>query len=146
MEIRSAHPDDHAVIAALWYESASKMDGGAPRLDDPNSLIERITRDLANGWNLEVAVINGRVVGFLATLPKEDTLDQLFVAPDAQRRGIGAALLAQAKRQLPRGFTLRTPVTNLGGHRFYERHGLRVLRDAPHPYTGATVRYFEWSQ
>lgn len=146
MEIRSAQPDDYQIIAAIWYESASQMDGGAPILDHPSTLIGRIVSSLANGWSLKVAVVDGHIVGLLATIPKECVLDQLFVAPKAQRQGIGAALLDQAKRQLATGFTLRTPATNIAGHRFYERHGLRAIKDAAHPVTGALVRYFGWRQ
>lgn len=142
MDIRTAQPEDYETIAVIWYESASQMDGGAPILDHPDTLVERITSSLANGWSLKVAVINGKIVGLLATIPKDSVLDQLFVSPAAQRRGIGAALLEEVKRQLPMGFTLRTPATNLAAHRFYERHGLFAVEDAAHPLTGAPVRHF----
>lgn len=146
MEIRPAQPDDYEIIAAIWYESVSQMDGGAPILDHPSALVGRIISSLADGWDLKVAVIDGDIVGLLATIPNDRILDQLFVAPRAQHRGIGAALLDQAKRQLSSGFTLRTPTTNLAAHRFYERHGLLVIRDAKHPVTGAPVRYYGWQQ
>ncbi|TCM16564.1 acetyltransferase (GNAT) family protein [Novosphingobium sp. PhB165] len=144
MEIRLAQPNEYKTIAAIWYESASLMDGGAPALDDPRTLLDRIS--IENGWCLNVAVVDGHIVGLLATIPEQGILDQLFVAPDAQRQGIGAALLDEAKRQLATGFTLRTPVTNAAGHRFYERHGLRVVEDTAHPITGAAVRCFGWKQ
>ena len=146
MEIRAAQAEEFETIAAIWYASASQMDGGAPVLDDPSTLVDRIVSSLADGWNLTVAIVDERIVGLLATIPKDCVLDQLFVAPEAQRQGIGAALLDQAKQQLATGFTLRTPVTNIGGHRFYERHGLRVISDAAHPVTGAAVRCFGWHQ
>lgn len=144
MEIRTAQPEDYEAIAAIWYESASQMDGGAPILDHPDSLVGRIVSSLADGWSLKVAVVDGKIVGLLATIPKDNVLDQLFVTPEAQRRGIGAALLDEAKRQLPAGLTLRTPATNLAAHRFYERHGLIAIEDAVHPVTGAPVRHFGW--
>lgn len=146
MEIRTAQPEDYETIAAIWYESASQMDGGAPILDHQNTLVGRIISSLANGWNLKVAVVDGKIVGLLATIPKHQIVDQLFVTPKAQRRGVGAALLDEAKRQLPMGLTLRTPVTNLAAHRFYKRHGLFAIKDAPHLVTGAPVRYFGWRQ
>lgn len=146
MEIRLAQPDEYETIAVIWYESASLMDGGAPALDDPSTLPARIIESIENGWCLNVAVVDGHIVGLLATIPEQRILDQLFVAPDAQRQGIGAALLDEAKRQLLTGFTLRTPATNAAGHRFYERHGLRVVEDTAHPITGAPVRCFGWKQ
>ncbi|GLV27654.1 N-acetyltransferase [Sphingobium sp. TomTYG75] len=146
MDIRTAQPEDYETIAAIWYESASQMDGGAPILDHPNTLVERIISSLANGWSLKVAVVDRKIVGLLATIPKDNVLDQLFVTPEAQRQGIGAALLDEAKRQLPMGFMLRTPATNLAAHRFYEQHGLFAIEDAAHPVTGTPVRHFGWQQ
>jgi GNAT superfamily N-acetyltransferase len=146
MEIRLAQRDEYEAIATVWYESASQMDGGAPALDDPSTLSDRIVRSIETGWCLHVAVVDGHIVGLLATLAEDRILDQLFVAPNAQRQRIGAALLDVAKQQLATGFTLRTPVTNVAGHRFYERNGLRVIQDTTHPITGAPVRCFGWQQ
>ena len=144
MQIRSAQPGQYKDVAAIWYASAREMDGGAPPLDSPDSLVDRIMGSLARGWDLKVAIVDGRIAGLLATIPHDYVLDQLFVTPEAQCKGIGAALLNEAKSQLPEGFTLHTPVTNIAGQRFYERHGLRVLRDAAHPVNGAPIRYYEW--
>jgi GNAT superfamily N-acetyltransferase len=146
MQIRPAQPSEYETIAAIWYESASAMDGGPPALDDPSTLPARILKGIESGWCLNIAVVDGHIVGLLATFPERRILDQLFVAPDAQRQGIGAALLDEAKRQLATGFTLRTPLTNAAGHRFYQRHGLLVLEDKAHPITGAPVRCFGWAQ
>ena len=114
--------------------------------DSPSTLLERINMNITSGWRLEVATINGRIVGFIATKPTHKTLDQLFVSPEAQACGVGAILLDRAKQQLAPSFTLRTPVTNVAGQRFYERHGLRAIRDGPHHVSGDMVRYFEWRQ
>jgi ribosomal protein S18 acetylase RimI-like enzyme len=50
------------------------------------------------------------------------------VEPDVTGRGIGSALLDQAKTRRPDGFRLWTFQQNEGARRFYERHGLRVIR------------------
>jgi GNAT superfamily N-acetyltransferase len=67
-------------------------------------LLARILKGIENGWCLNVAVVDGHIVGLLATFPERRILDQLFVTPDAQRQGIGSALLDEAKRQLATGF------------------------------------------
>jgi GNAT superfamily N-acetyltransferase len=54
-------------------------------------------------------------------------LNHLYVEPGEQRRGIGTALLKQAKGRLPSGFRLWTFQRNEGARRFYERHGFRVV-------------------
>lgn len=72
-----------------------------------------------------VAEADGRAVGFLAL--GADVLEQLYVLPDFQRRGIGSNLLAVAKRLRPEGFRLYVFQRNDGARRFYERHGLHLL-------------------
>lgn len=63
----------------------------------------------------------GEVVGLLVL--RDDWIDQLYVDPDLTGRGIGARLLALAKRERPHGLHLWTFVSNQAAQRFYERHG-----------------------
>jgi GNAT superfamily N-acetyltransferase len=69
---------------------------------------------------------DGTVLGFFAL--GDAMLNYLYVEPGAAGRGIGSALLAHAKKRRPAGFTLWTFQQNAGARRFYERHGLRVIR------------------
>ena len=73
-----------------------------------------------------VAEADGRVVGFASL--GDGVLRHLYVHPDAQRRGAGAALLARAKRRRPEGFTFWVFQQNAGARRFYEAHGCRCVR------------------
>jgi putative acetyltransferase len=84
-----------------------------------------------------VAEEDGRVVGFVAMVHGDsdhaatdggDIVAHLYVHPDRHRRGIGSALLDEAKRRLPAGFRLWVFQQNDGARRFYERHGLAVIR------------------
>jgi GNAT superfamily N-acetyltransferase len=52
-----------------------------------------------------------------------DWVDQLYVDRAHTGRGIGAALLGQAKRERPHGLRLWTFASNVRAQRFYERHG-----------------------
>jgi len=58
----------------------------------------------------------------------EDWVDQLYVLPYAQRRGIGAALLQIAKSQATT-LSLWTFQRNEDARRFYERHGFIAIEE-----------------
>lgn len=75
--------------------------------------------------------LNGRRVGFVVLRPLDGglLLDHLYVTPDAQGRGIGAAVLerifAEADR---RGEALRVgALKQSDSNRFYERHGFELV-------------------
>ena len=55
------------------------------------------------------------------------SIEQLYVRPGWQGRGIGSRLLALAKERRPRGFQLFAFQVNEVGRRFYERSGLTVV-------------------
>jgi len=60
------------------------------------------------------------LVGLIAF--REDWIDQLYVLPNAQRRGVGTALLQVAQRAFPR-LDLWTFQRNAPARRFYEARG-----------------------
>jgi len=68
-----------------------------------------------------LAAISGAVVGMLVARPGD--LDQLYVAPDAQGRGVGSRLVERAKALSPGGLGLYTFQVNARARRFYVRHG-----------------------
>jgi GNAT superfamily N-acetyltransferase len=67
-----------------------------------------------------------RLLGIIAF--REDWIDQLYVLPDAQGRGVGSALLDIAKRQATE-LSLWTFQRNEGARRFYERHDFSPVRE-----------------
>ena len=54
-------------------------------------------------------------------------LNNLYVLPDCQGRGIGGALLSEVKAHAPEGVKLWTFEPNEGAIRFYERHGFVTI-------------------
>jgi chorismate mutase/ribosomal protein S18 acetylase RimI-like enzyme len=73
-------------------------------------------------WLAEVA---GVAAGYARMTPV--WLDDLYVAPDAQRTGVGSALLDLAKAQRPAGFCLWVFESNEPARGFYRRHDLVEL-------------------
>jgi GNAT superfamily N-acetyltransferase len=68
-----------------------------------------------------VAEDGDRIVAVLAL--HDDEVDQFYVAPGEQRRGIGDAMLAHAKRLRPAGLRLWAFQRNAPARRFYEARG-----------------------
>jgi ribosomal protein S18 acetylase RimI-like enzyme len=105
----------------------------------------RIPVELASGWKVFVGIDAGnRLAGFLALKPDVGQLDQIFVAPTAQRQGVGRALSGFAKRQMPNGIWLRTDSDNVGACRFYERFGFRRGEVGVHPTLGHRTVIYRW--
>jgi ribosomal protein S18 acetylase RimI-like enzyme len=92
---------------------------------------------------VRIVLENGRPVGYLAVLDEGDyvVLDEVVVAPDAQRRGLGTALVGEVLEDAARrGLPVRLSVlVNNPARRLYERLGFRVT-GTEHP----RVR-MEWS-
>ena len=77
----------------------------------------------------------GRVVGFVSLLGNE--VGGLFVHPNAQRRGVGRALVDRA-RELKGSLELDVFERNSTGRAFYARYGFVEIGRHVHPGTGET--------
>jgi GNAT superfamily N-acetyltransferase len=90
---------------------------------------------------LWVAEVNGVAVGFMAIVG--DFIDQLYVDPDHQRRGVGHALIEHARQLSPSGLRLFTFQSNANGRAFYEKEGFAVAKFgvSPPPESEPDVEY-----
>jgi ribosomal protein S18 acetylase RimI-like enzyme len=129
---------DFAAVTEIWLESSRSM--GIPLPVSLDDLRARWPRELAAGWQVHIARDGGKVVGFLAL--KDGKVDQLFIAPDCQGRGIGKKLLDLAKMELPGGFWLTTAALGRA-EKFYRREGLVRGETSRHRFGHEVVRY-EW--
>lgn len=88
--------------------------------------------------DVDVAELDGRVVGLMVVRRAflfGDYLETLAVAPDAQRRGVGRALLTHAETRAfgrSQNFFLCVSDFNAAGRAFYERCGYTVVGLLPH--------------
>jgi putative acetyltransferase len=69
---------------------------------------------------------NQELVGIIAF--REGWIDQLYVLPSLQGRGIGTALLRIAQSRFP-SLSLWTFQRNAAARRFYERHGFTLVKE-----------------
>jgi GNAT superfamily N-acetyltransferase len=125
MKLRPYLADDQGALIDLWYESWRSVGLRTPNVTRAD-LAKRVPGDLGIRWTVTVAEIDGQLVGFLAVCLLEERLDQLFVLPEAQRRGIGSELLNVAKQQMPNEFWLSTQPNNYHARSFYERKGMSI--------------------
>ena len=106
----------------------------------------RIPLEIEKGWSLFVVDRDGTIVAMLALhLPKK-YLDQLFVAPEHQGRGLGRYLLAFTRLQLPNEIFLRCVRENEKAWRWYEREGFIFEMEQVEPMTGFVMKYYRWEK
>ena len=72
-----------------------------------------------------------QVLGLLAL--RDDLIDQLFVAVDRQRLGVGSALLAKARERSPDQLRAYTFQKNGPARAFYEKHDFKIVRSGISP-------------
>jgi predicted N-acetyltransferase YhbS len=123
VELRQGRPDDVPAAlavqkAAFTVEASLYQDPDLPPLRESEA---DIVADLASSrWF--VALLDGRLVGSVRVRPVH--IARLSVAPDAQRRGIGAALLTLAETAAPAEEALLfTGHLSAGNLRLYARAG-----------------------
>jgi len=122
--VRGARSGDVDDIAELFERSFGTL-GFLPMLhtlEEHRAFFARVVAE-REVWVWEE---EGAVRGFIAL--GDATVDHLYVEPGMSGRGIGSALLDQAKTRRPDGFSLWTFQQNEGARRFYERRGLRPIR------------------
>ena len=123
--LRPATPADAVEVAEIFLAAHADAMSYLPKLHTDDEVRDWI-RDVALPQNeVIVAEADGRAAGFAVL--KGDLLDQLYVHPDLQRRGIGDALFARIKELRPGGFRLWVFQRNTGARRFYARRGLRLV-------------------
>lgn len=130
---------DIDAVAALWFDAWQSTGTRLAQSVTVEENRERLAREAEGNWEVTIACDGERVLGFLALSRSARYLFQLFVAPEAQGRGVGAALLKRAVAAMPDGFELRCAAENVNACRFYETQGLRVARRQMHPTFGHPV-------
>jgi GNAT superfamily N-acetyltransferase len=141
ISIRPYTEADFAAVTTVWFESWESVGIAVPVSSLKSEMCERFLREVAGNWSVYVATVNTDVAGFVAL--QEDRLQQLFVAPKMQNRGVGKQLLDFVKAQRPAGFWLTTP-TEGRAVRFYEREGFRRGDVTMHPRFGHEVVRYDW--
>ena len=129
VSIRPYQPEDLDAVVDLWYRSWT---AALPGIQHPHPVEEwrrRFREEIAQQqavWVAELACPEergSRLAGFLAMFLPRGYVDQLYVEPGLQGRGIGTALLRQARAASPGGLSLHALQANTSARAFYRRHG-----------------------
>jgi len=127
--VRAACSDDAARVARLLIDTRARFMPYAPSAHSDGELREWVVTTLLATRGVVVAVVDGRVLGVMATARNAGSawITQMAVDPALVGRGLGSALLAHALATLPRPIRLYTFQANSGARRFYERHGFTAI-------------------
>ncbi len=123
--LRRAALGDVAAIAAVSRRARQERMPYLPDLHTPEE-DRAFFRGFVEGATVWVAEASGAVVGFVAFAA--GWVDHLYVDPGWQGRGVGSALLDQAKAAAPQ-LQLWVFQKNAAARLFYERRGFRLVRE-----------------
>jgi GNAT superfamily N-acetyltransferase len=100
---------------------------------DPARARERLSRAFEPVHTRHI-LLGGERVGFVVLLPRPDhlVLDHLYIAPPAQRLGVGSWVMAQVLDEADRlGLPVRVTALKLSdANRFYQRHGFELQHES----------------
>ncbi|MFF5898105.1 GNAT family N-acetyltransferase [Streptomyces argenteolus] len=119
--IRRAVGADAVAVAEVWLRSFGAALPDVRRAHTDDQVRSWCREVVVPGQETWVATADGAVAGLMVL--DGDDLDQLYVDPDMQGRGVGGRLVEVAKRRRPDGLALWTFQVNAPARRFYERHG-----------------------
>ena len=129
-------------LVTMWRTSFEAALG----VTDPHPLAEQracLMNVVVPVHRVIVALDGQRIVAFIAA--SDDRVDQLYVHPDCQRRGIGSRLLQWAKDHSTGRLSLFAFERNHLARRFYETRGFRAVgRGFEEHWQLPDVRY-EWT-
>jgi putative acetyltransferase len=145
LTLRELRSDELRAACALWTRSKKRAYPwlASEQAHTPEEDFAYFSGTLCARCEIWLALRGERIAGVMAL--EASHVDQLYVDPSEQGRGVGSALLAHAKRLRPAGLSLFTFQRNARARTFYEARGFRAVRFgvSPPPEREADVRY-EW--
>jgi ribosomal protein S18 acetylase RimI-like enzyme len=141
--IRRYVVDDFAAVTRLW-RAAREVAFPDFMIRHPHTFEEDcdyFRNVILQNNDVLVLETDGQLAGFMAIAG--DFVDQLYIHPDFQRRGLGKELLDFAKRQSAEHVWLYTLQINRNGRAFYEKNGFVAEKFgvSPEPESEPDVEY-----
>ena len=126
MTSRRLTPEDAEATAKLHrasFDDRLPWLSGLHTSDEDRAFYTHVVFDQCEVWG---TFEDGALIAFIAF--REHWIDQFYVLPEHQGRGIGSALLALAQARFPK-LQLWTFQKNEAARRFYEGRGFRVAEE-----------------
>lgn len=124
LSLRHAEVDDLAEVAEV-YLAARRSSAMPPAVHEDDEVRAWVRSWDLTGRDVWLAEAGASLAGFANLTPT--WLDGLYVAPHAQRQGVGTALVDLAKSLRPAGFGLWVFESNEPARAFYRHHGFVEL-------------------
>jgi putative acetyltransferase len=144
ISLRHYDARDEDASVALWlrtWQTAYPQLDFAERLDWWRA---RWRNELLPAAEVVVAEADGTMIGFVTVDPRTRYLDQLVVEPEYWRAGVGATLMAEAKRLSPAGLDLDVNTDNARAIGFYLKQGFAISGAGKNPISGKPVHRMSW--
>jgi ribosomal protein S18 acetylase RimI-like enzyme len=146
--IRRARPHEAGEVAEVHIRSrraAEKAGLIPPSIHTDEEIRLWVAEHLMKACDVWIALAGRKPVAMMAL--EGDLLDQLYVAPDRQSRGVGTTMLKLAKVLSPARLRLFTFATNTPARRFYEAHDFSAVdfNDGSRNEERAPDVLYEWS-
>ena len=125
IRIREARPEDATAITNIHIQSRQEAMPWLPNLHTDDETQEWIANVVLPNQQVWVAEFDGIVAGFAAV--SGEMLEQLYVSPGFQGKGLGTALLAKSIEIGDRPLRLWTFQRNEAARAFYFRRGFREI-------------------
>ena len=142
--LRRYTPADEDASVALWLRT---WQAAYPALDFAGRLDwwrQRWRTELLPAAEVTIAEADRDMVGFVTVDPRTLYLDQIVVAPEHWRSGVGATLIAEAKRLSPTGLDLDVNIDNARAIAFYRKLGFAIAGPGKNPISGKPVHRMSW--
>jgi GNAT superfamily N-acetyltransferase len=145
MSCRACRDDERDEILAIINAAAGAYRGVIPadRWHEPYMEAAELEREIAAGvsfWGMDAG---DRLVGVMGVQPVRDVdlIRHAYVRPDAQRQGVGAALLRHLRDTSTRPMLVGTWADADWAIGFYRRHGFELVP----PERGAELLRTYWT-
>ncbi len=143
--IRRAARSDANEVATVYIASRRGAAAHMPTVHSDAEIRAWVVEHMVPERETWVADAGGRIVAVMVL--DGEMVDQMYVSPADQRRGVGDAMLAHAKKLRPSRLRLYTFQSNTPARRFYEARGFIAIEfnDGARNEERAPDVLYEWT-